>query len=396
MSFIFLLFIIDLLTCNRFIMLKIIHICSDEKFIDSTIKQFDLINGVDSTFCAQTEAPSFKFIKSTTVLKFNDANKMIDFANKGHFDFAILHSLCYSPTFLNRLNIPVLWASWGFDIYSDYYDLIQKPISLSLYKPLSNKFAENHPKTIHDKIIVFLRKFGVLSKRQKEFNTLINKIPYISVVLEDEFEMIKKPYPHFKKFPFRYMGQVISKEDFQPAQISNKILLGNSLNPTNNHLDILKILEKRTIKCEVYIPISYPAGYKVYKDALKKYASELKYVTVFFMEDFIPKEEYFRIIDQCGVAIFGHIRQQAVGNISRMLLKGKKVFLYKDSIIYKSFTSLNYKLFSLEEDLNPSIFQSSLPIVDQMSNFQLIRDRNNYSTYIENLQQFFDSELSST
>ena len=114
------------------------------------------------------------------------------------------------------------------------------------------------------------------------------------------------------------------------------------------------------------------------------------------MEDFIPKEEYFRIIDQCGVAIFGHVRQQAVGNISHMLLKGKKVFLYKDSIIYKSFTSLNYKLFSLEDDLNPSIFQSSLPIVDQMSNFQLIKDRNNYSTYIENLQQFFDNELSST
>ena len=80
MIFNFLLFIIDLLTYNRFIMLKIIHICSDEKFIDSTIKQFDLINCVDSTFCAQTEAPSFKFIKNSAVLKFNDANKMIDFA----------------------------------------------------------------------------------------------------------------------------------------------------------------------------------------------------------------------------------------------------------------------------------------------------------------------------
>lgn len=371
-------------------MLKIIHICSDEKFIDSTIKQFDLLKGIESTFCAQTKLPAFKFIKNPIVKRFSEPSDIIDFANKDNFDIAVLHSLCYKPKILNQLKIPIFWASWGFDIYSDYGDFIQKPLSLSLYKPLSKKFAENYPKTFHDKLSVFLRKFGILSNRQKEFNALINKISYISVVLPTEFEMIKTKYPHLKRFDFHYKAPNPQK-DSQPSQISNKILLGNSLNPTNNHLDILNALEKKKIKCEVYLPISYPDNYTAYKNELKSFASQLKYVTAHFIEDFMPKQEYFNIIDQCGVAIFGHIRQQAIGNIRHMLLEGKKVLLYSNSIAYKYYSSYNLKLFSIENDLDQSLFQAALPIEDQERNFQFFQKKDNYELYIEELQRFFDN-----
>lgn len=369
--------------------MRVIHISLDEKFIDCAINQFNQLKGVESVFCAQTKNDSFKFIKSEDVKLFHTDDELIDYVNEQGFDYVIMHSMCFAPKKLLRLNAPILWNSWGYDIYSDKTEKIEKILPMNLYKPLTRKAADKKPATVKDKVAVFLRKFGFRSNRQKVFDQLVKKIPYISVVLPKEFEAIHERDPHFKFFPFRYMDPGESYSFELNTRKDQSILLGNSLDPNNNHIDLLNILEKRQIKCKVYIPISYPEV-ENYKKKLKAFAQKLKFVTVRFLEDFIPKEEYFSILDECSVAIFGHIRQQAVGNIYHMFYRGRKVFMFKDSIGYKFFKEQGLKIFSVEDDLQASIFEETLSEADQRTNHQFVYNDENYETYISELQSFFD------
>lgn len=371
--------------------MRIVHISLDEKFIDCAIDQFKLLNGVESTFCAQTGSDEFKFIKSTGVKLFHTADEVIDFANQGNFDYAILHSMCYAPRILLRLNVPILWCSWGYDIYSDKSEDIQKLFSMTLYKPMTRRAASIGPRNFKERLSLILRKFGILSKRQKRYNSLLKKIPYLSVVLKDEYKAAQDTYPHFKYFPFRYMTP---DESFPYVPFHGKersILLGNSLDPNNNHIDLLKLLEERKIHCKVYIPISYPKEYVEYKTKLKEFAATLKTITVVFLEDFLPKQEYFRIFDECSIAIFGHLRQQAIGNVYHIFYSGKKALFFKDSLNYKYLSDFGFKVFNVEDDLTQDIFENPLNEEVQKHNHKLVVNDENYDSYMQNLQAFFDN-----
>ena len=67
--------------------------------------------------------------------------------------------------------------------------------------------------------------------------------------------------------------------------------------------------------------------------------------------DFVAKKQYDAIIQSIRVGVFGHMRQQALGNITAMLLQGCKVFLYKDSIAYQHFKQVGAYIFTIENDL---------------------------------------------
>lgn len=369
--------------------MRIAHLSLDEKFIDIAIDQFNLLSNVDSTFCAQANGNEFKFIKSKNVKLFHSSEDMVSFINEGKFDYVVMHSMCISPRYLLKLEAPILWCSWGFDIYSDKSSIIKRIIHLSLYKPLTRAAANVGPQSAKDKITLLLRKIGIRSKRQKRLDQLIKKIPYLSVVLPSEFEAVQKAYPHFKLFPFTYINRQKSVPFSPYSGTNNSILLGNSLDPANNHIDILDTLEKRSIRCNAYIPISYPVN-DAYKKSLKDFASKLKYVQVHFLEDYMPLSDYYKIIDGCSVAIFGHIRQQAIGNIFRMFYTGKKILLYKNSIAYNYFQKKNLHLFTIEDDLQASIFEAPLSIEKQKINYDFANDDDNFEKHMATLQTFFD------
>ena len=104
----------------------------------------------------------------------------------------------------------------------------------------------------------------------------------------------------------------------------------------------------------------------------------------------MPLSDYYKIIDGCSVAIFGHIRQQAIGNIFRMFYTGKKILLYKNSIAYNYFQKKNLHLFTIEDDLQASIFEAPLSIEKQKINYDFANDDDNFEKHMATLQTFFD------
>jgi hypothetical protein len=371
--------------------MRIAHLSLDEKFIDCAIEQFSDLHDVESEFCVCAEGDKAKLVKSPDIKIFHTSEQIVCYVNENHFDYAVLHSLCLSPRILSKLQMPILWCSWGYDIYSDKKATKRKPIVLDLFKPLTRKALGPQQTTFKEKLKYLLLKIGYKSSLQKHHDAFLKKISYLSVVLPEEFEMVKKNFKQLRFFPFRYVDKDNGALNHNILSPTKSILLGNSLDPTNNHIDILQSLENIKVHCKVYIPISYPNVPGPYKKRLKEFAEHLQYVTPIFLEEFIPREQYFDIINECSIAIFGHIRQQAVGNILHMFCEGRKIFLYKDSIAYKHFYNAGAKIFSIENDLEPTIFDSVLGEDIQNKNRSIVRNEDYYATYIKQLQAFFDN-----
>lgn len=70
------------------------------------------------------------------------------------------------------------------------------------------------------------------------------------------------------------------------------------------------------------------------------------------------------------------MRQQAMGNIFLCLLYGIKVFLFKESIVYKQLIESGYFVFSIEDDLNDLSLQTLLSKEQAYNNFQLFMRSN--------------------
>lgn len=179
--------------------------------------------------------------------------------------------------------------------------------------------------------------------------------------------------------------------DFDESLLSHEvpssdgnILLGNSATFTNNHIDIIELLKDLKIQNrKIIVPLSY--GEKKYSEFIKSKVDD-KYQ---ILENFLLFSEYEKLISSCSYAISGAIRQQSIGNINMCLLKGVKVFLYSNSLIYKQLKRDGYIVFSIEEDLNEKELITPLSYDDMIHNqnvFRVISERNG----LKKLNESFD------
>lgn len=373
--------------------MKLLHIATDEKFIDGAIDQFAWYEKVESHFFVCCPKENAKYIRSTApnVSFYDNATALVDAINATDADFVMLHSLCIDYMQLLRIRHRIIWKIWGYDFYSDKYDRIQRVKSLDLYGPKTRK--QTTSKKMRRKR--FMRSvaglFGIKNDRQKQYDMLVSKIEYIAPVFEEEYEIAKKRFPHLKYCPFQYFSSGKNNQVFQDLSFESpySIFVGNSLDPTNNHLDILKKLDGLHRAVQVIMPISY-SGNPAYKEYLKAGCAGLKNVDVRFLESFMPRSEYFKLAATCPFAIYGHLRQQAAGNIGQMLKDGVKVFLYKGSINYEYYSSHGYKVFTIEDDLNEENLREPLAKEYVLQNRKAYSTFENPETYAESMKSFWD------
>ncbi len=146
------------------------------------------------------------------------------------------------------------------------------------------------------------------------------------------------------------------------------IQIGNSADPTNNHIEVLEILEKyKDENIEIFVPLSY--GNQEYAKSVIDAGSALFANKFHPMVDFIPYEQYIEFLADIDIAIFNHNRQQGMGNVVTLLGMGKKVYL-NETTIWEYFTQDNIKIFSLK-DLNLDLLSKR----DQEHNMNIIKTR---------------------
>ena len=162
-----------------------------------------------------------------------------------------------------------------------------------------------------------------------------------------------------------------------PAMAGPDVLLGNSANPTNNHLDALSLLRERLPPGgKLVVPLSYgkaPSGYAQAVVEAGRGALGARFEPI---TDWMSIAAYNARIAGCGWVFMNHRRQQAVGNICAALYRGATVYLRRDNPLYGFFTDLGVALQAVEAlEADPTAPLSPLTVDQQQRNRQAIEAR---------------------
>lgn len=331
---------------------KILHITKDDKFFDDVFAAFETDIRLDNIAVLEVKNVDnyqIRIIKKKDKIRLVDKNEMIHLLNDGNYDVVFFYALtptCYKYFKSIPDNKILIWWSWGYDIYEE--DVGLAPIvPTDNYRDITKQLGPHKCNTLKDYIKAFY--YCCIGKwyYRKLRDNAIRRVDFFQPVLPIEYQRMKEVkgframefyYPRL----FRYSVDVERKID--PF---GNVLMGNSATYSNNHLDVWVDVKSyipsgRTI----IIPLSY--GDKRYAKQVQDRIKSDTHQIVFF-EKFMPREEYFKHISTCSYAVFGMIRQQAMGNIYVCLKNGVKVFLYKDSLVYKDLKDNGFVVYAIED-----------------------------------------------
>lgn len=365
---------------------SILHIVSDEKFIDGAIDLFDSIEGYKNEYVILDDSiRSFKYIKSDKVqIRSNEWFKKHCIISDD-YNIIILHSLVINnPTIIGSINrqISLIWLSWGYDIYEiplPVYPLITLKKQIRGYRKIGNVFF---PLLIYAKrlIIEIIIKSG---KNIKEWRKAISRIDFYSGVYSEEFDLLKQN-KFFKaqriQFNYRSKDSVIKHENKDDITITDRknIMIGHQANRLLNHVENLHLLKGMDLPLDTNIicPLSYGPSNEISRicnEGNKLFGSQFKPIL-----KFLPYQEYVKIYSSVKIAIYDIQRQCAVGNILIGIWDGVKVFLPKDSMNYKHFKNLGLRVYSIEDELNIDNILKPISIEDIKINRNILLKHYSY------------------
>lgn len=165
---------------------------------------------------------------------------------------------------------------------------------------------------------------------------------YITYV-EDDYKQAEKMYGAKGKYKecLVYKSNVFNckvEKNTNNNDIIN-ILVGNSADAENNHLEILdKIKKYKEQNIKIYCILSYAEKPWTlgYKSKVIEYGREIFGEKFIPITDFMTYDAYIDFLRTIDIAIFDHKYQQAMGNTINLLGLGKKVYL-RDNVPHKMF-----------------------------------------------------------
>lgn len=366
-------------------MFKIIHIVTDDKFFDEVYKTFEKDNRLlnEALLIVPRKDYVIQRIKSVDkVMVMWDKDLIKQLLWDGNYNALFFHSLSTSQWWLFD-NIPddkiVIWWAFGFELYYENWGL--KPLlEFDLYKDKTKSLNQAN------RLLYVLSRCFVSRLLLKKQSEVLKRINYFNPVLPLEFLLMAENHAEFHAKEFYSKNEPI-EWSYSQKHPQGDIIIGNSATYSNNHLDVWDVISKSGVKARrLVVPLSY---------GIKKYASKLKNILtsqhneVVILAEMMPKYNYIKMLDACSYAIYGVIRQQAMWNIYFCLLNGIKVFLYRESVVYRSLKELGFAVYAIE-DIDQNSFHS--PLSEQESNInveayrkQLERQNNIYENTINEL-----------
>ena len=233
--------------------------------------------------------------RALLVYKMHEADKVI---LHGLFNDSLIKTLSLVPWLLPKC----YWAIWGGDLYR----------------------GENSEKITERRSNELLRTF------------VIKRLGHLVTYIAGDVELARHKYGAKGKhhecllyqsntFAAPERGESQNKPEFSYINI----LLGNSADPSNNHIDALKkLLPYKAEPLRIYAPLSY--GDAEHAEKVISVGKEWFGNKFIALTSFIQYEEYLDLLSTIDIAIFNHERQQAMGNTINLLGFGKTVFINSD------------------------------------------------------------------
>lgn len=255
-----------------------------------------------------------------------------------------LHDLSCKLIAENEINGEVNWVLWGGDLYSN--------IDFNLYGPKTSTMLSQILGVNHDRDLSLYKEYHYRK-------SVIRKIKYIYTWNKGDYELVKKNYITNAQLKFFFYPNPINFKLLdgiknEGSSLFNKIendfliLVGNSGDPANNHIEIMEMLAKYTnINFRIITPLSY--GNPNYILKIINLGFELFGDRFIPLTQFLNPQEYAKLLNSVDIGFFNHYRQQGVGNILALLYLEKSVFINRNVTTYHSLQNMNINLLEIND-----------------------------------------------
>lgn len=335
----------------------ILHLFLDEKICNRIVTNFEEALPGQNIFVCFCRKGISKFVKRNKNIIFVDSRQPTKCRLRlDGIEKVLIHYLgSASMDFINHYlpkesKVKIYWALWGADLYNNiiaykgydiYYEKDFNPI-------LSFSFKV---KEIARKLLFRRSIMGVVNSSIKFIS---ERVDYI-LTSKYEYEILIKyigcelKATYIDKGPIYYPLEEVLGSLFGAHVSGSSIMIGNSASLTNNHVYAMEYLSNlKTFDRQINVPLSY-GGDERYIRHIKKVGFKYWGDRFNSITDFLPLEEYNKLMLSNSVFIYGNWRQEGAGNIVVALYLGAKVFMSSRSPLYKRFRDYGVKLYLLEE-----------------------------------------------
>lgn len=305
-----------------------LHLVNDEKIINRTIGEFEAVWPGQNLWVVANRKRKSKLVDNGPNVICRE--EFLRSRSAAHYDEIYIHLL--NPRkikILKKLDLRrsrIYWIIWGLDLYNK----LLVPEGFQLYTP------DNSIRRLR-RISEFFKRIGARREARNTVRFIGDHVDYIVTdTTENDYQYLVNYYPQLKQKPwkdfFYYPIDAILNPTLMKAEVTgNDIMVGNSASATNNHEHVFELLGKLDLNGRrVVVPLSY-SGRKEYVDAVLRKGRETLGESFQPLMEFMPLEDYNVQQARTSVAIFGNLRQEAVGNIIIALYLGAKVFLPKSN-----------------------------------------------------------------
>ena len=365
-----------------------LHFFIHEKITQKVIQNFTKTNS-DNIYIVLDNDKSFQrnYPRQVFLVKENQLlNVTLKTLNSRKIDKAVFHSLNLSFAKLLSSSIfseiIVVWVIWGFDLYN------LPRIRNSLLLPLTHNVYRNQIRTYRlgpielklsnkYKIYPLTRNLFGEIKQYKEIEGVLSKIHHIATYLKQDYNFFLRYYPQkmiYRPLRFLSIDQYINRNLLVANAERNSIWVGNSNSYENNFFDGMAWLAQRNVlNKKVVVPLSYGAD-NYHKKLVCEFGYELFQDNFIPLTDFVSLDDYTRIINSVRIAMFFHLRQQAMGTIIALMYSGAAVVLSENNPSFEFFQSIGVVVWSYES------IDVELP---EISVIQIVQNRKVLSDYFK-------------
>ncbi|MGO4292723.1 TDP-N-acetylfucosamine:lipid II N-acetylfucosaminyltransferase [Chitinophaga sp. RAB17] len=278
--------------------------------------------------------------------------------DRADFDVLVVHAMCIDKRWIvNRIkdaSKKIVWLSWGTDIYNTPF------YKKELYQPITRAAAIQQRKSIKGKAIAALRNLYYFSYTgmfpAAAYQKAVSRVNYCATVIPYEINILRE-FPFFKAdqvlFSYESIQNLFRGREYeQEFTKGDAILIGNSVAPESNHLDVFEKIKQFEIgERELLVPLNYgePADYKevVLENGRKLFENNFHPLLEYYSSD-----AYLSLLKQCSTAIMNHNRQQGVGNLIALLWLGCKIFLSEKNPVFLYLKDKGFAVYSFQDELN--------------------------------------------